>query len=71
MKSNRAVCILYVSTPHGHEAIQLNGLNEVRAIMMVTVQIIVLWNSGECAAYRIRGQDRGSIKVFYLPTDAQ
>ena len=38
--------------------------------MMATVQI-VLWNSGECAAYSIRSQDRGSIKVFYLPTDAQ
>lgn len=44
----------------------VSGLHEVRAIMMVTIQIIVLWNSGECAASIIRGQDRGSMFLQYI-----
>ena len=41
--------------------------------MMATIQITVLWNSGECAASIIRGQDRGTMFLQYtgiclLPT---
>jgi len=69
MENNRAVCILHISTPHGHEANighPVSGLNEVRAIMTKTIQITVLSNSGECAASIIRGQDRGSTFLQYI-----
>ena len=69
MESNTAVSILHIITQYGYEASishPVSGLNEVWAIMMVTIQITGLWNSGECAASIIRGQDRGTMFFRYI-----